>query len=143
MAKKGPDSQGAAVQASVVINEKKLKSLLKLKRTLSAEVGELTGNYRAELAQAVEKQNLHKKAYAMVTQFDKMEPEQALECWTHLTMYMDLSGIMAKIDSVAKLPLEDPPKEETGDGKGASAGGEPSKTVDLNARRAAREPALN
>lgn len=128
MAKK--DSQGTAAQASVLISGGKLKDLLASKRKTAKKMDELNAGYRAELAIAVEKSNLHKKAYATLVMLDKMEPEAALEYWIHLSAYMDLAGISEKIDSVAKLPLAE---EEKGD-----VGGKPSKVSSLAKKRAER-----
>lgn len=118
------ETMGAAVQAAVIINQNQLTKLLSARRSTSKQVDELNGSYRSKLATAVEKNNLHKKAYATLVTLDKMEPEQALEYWTHLIAYMDLAGITEKIDSVAKLPLQEKPEGGEGD-----VGGEPPTSL--------------
>lgn len=100
----------AAGRTIAMINEKALKGLLKAKRATAAEVDEINGGYRSKLAFAVEKQHLHKKAYATVVQMDRMAAgslEKLAEYWDVLNAYMDMSGLMKKIESVGRLDLGD------------------------------------
>ncbi len=126
------DSTPTHAQVSVLINANQLTSLLKANRSISKQTAELTGSLREKIAYAKEKQGLHPKAFAIIKQIDKMEPEAALEMWTHLEAYLDMSGMKKKMDSVMRMDLGD-------EGPGGEA-------VDLAShrrkRKAAAEPEL-
>lgn len=84
-----------------------LKSLLSTCRGLKANSDSIISKMREEIGYAVEKKNLDKGAFAELRKYDKMEPEKAAERWHMLVRYMELSGVMAKIESVGRLPLGD------------------------------------
>lgn len=93
--------------AAQLIGASALKGLLRAKKATQAEVDETLGSYRSKLAYAVEKQHLHKKAYATLVQMDRMEPEKLAEYFDTLQAYMDMAGITKRIESVGRLPLAD------------------------------------
>lgn len=89
-----------------------LKSLLSTCRGLKANSDSIISKMREEIGYAVEKKHLDKGVFAELRRYDKMEPEKAAERWHMLVRYMELSGVMAKIESVGRLPLGDQDNEE-------------------------------
>lgn len=137
MARKGKTTESEkpkpSTQVSVLINEKQLNVLLKNCKSIGTQTAELTGSLREKIGYAVDKQGLHKKAFATIRQLDKMEPEKLLEYWTHLQAYMDMSGVKERMDSVGTLALDDADKPE-----GADVGGRPTNVESLADKRARR-----
>lgn len=123
------------VGASVLINQRQLKALLNATKSIANQTSELVGSLREKIAYAVEKQGLHKKAFAEVRKLDKMEPEQALEYETHRAAYMDMLGITEKINAAARLPMGD--EKATGTASDDDVGGAPSNVARLPRRRSA------
>ena len=120
----GKKAEPLHAQISVLINASQLNSVLKLNRAIGKQTAELTGSLREKIAYAKDKHGLHPGAFAILKQLDRKEPEAALELWTHLLAYLDMSGIKAKMDSVTRLDFgEDEP------------GGKPSKVTSLAKRR--------
>lgn len=89
-----------------------LKSLLSTCRGYKANSDSIISKMREEIGFAVEKKHLEKGAFALLRKFDKMEAEKGAELWHTLVRYMELSGVMAKIDAVGRLPLGDDDGEE-------------------------------
>lgn len=99
----------------VLISAQALKSLLKADDNLKGKIDELTGELREEIGNAVEKKHLHKKAYATLKAISRIKSNEELSNYWHtLLAYMDMAGVMARIDSVSELPLdgEEPEDEE-------------------------------
>lgn len=137
MARKGKAAESAeqkpSAQVSVLINEKQLNVLLRHCKSTATQTGELTGSLREKIGYAVDKQGLHKKAFAELRRLDKMEPEQLLEYETHRKAYMDMAGITARMDAVGTLGLdgEDAPN-------GDDVGGRPANVESLADKRKRR-----
>lgn len=135
-AKKTTDSeQKTSTQVSILISAPQLNTLLKNCTSITKQTAELTGSLREKIGYAKEKQGLHSKAFSTLRQLDKMEPEKLLEYWTHLTAYMDMSGITERMESVGKLDLDEEQPE------GDDVGGRPANVESLADKRARRKAA--
>ena len=121
-------AQPTHAQISILINANQLNGLLKHNRSIAKQTAELTGSLREKIAYACDKHGLHKGAFAILKQLDKKEPEAALELWTHLLAYLDMSGVKARMDSVTRLELDDD-----------EPGGKPSKVVRMKRKPAEPE----
>lgn len=114
-----PQPETEAVKPSEVRkmpSTRTLKALIKEKALLRAEFAEKRGEHGANVKNAVENQNLHKGAFALVEKMNKQEPEKLADMWDHLVHYMEVLGLRARIDSVQRLDLE--PKGEDGEDEG-------------------------
>ncbi len=115
----------------VMITERQLKSLLGEDDNYKGRIDGLVGELRETIGNAVEKKHLHKGAYALVKKFHRMKSnEQLSDLWHTVLAYMDMAGIMARIDSVSALPLDG--DDGAGDDEGAGEGGAedtPSPTI--------------
>jgi len=108
-----PKDDAAKVRPSNVeqlINAKQLKSLLASDDTHKEEIDIVVGSLREKIAYAVKHHHLDKKAYALTKQFNRMSAEKLADLWPRLLAYMDMAGLMERIESVDRLPLGD---EET------------------------------
>lgn len=74
--------------------------LIKTCASFAEEIGELSGQLREALANAVEKKKLHKKAFARVRAELKMSGQQRLEYFAHYDHY-------AAVTEVRKISLDD------------------------------------
>lgn len=112
---KGDDSEAEAGetkgrvvhQPARVISKTKLKSLLASARSTKADIDEIVGTHRAQIARAVEEDNLHKGAFAWIKRLDRLEPEKLaewLDCFEHM---LDISGIGDRAKQVQRLGLGD------------------------------------
>ena len=110
-------AQGTPSVATKLISEAMLKKLLKRDAAIKDDIDGKVGELRETIANAVEKHHLHKGAFALLKKFDRMEPEKAAELWDTMLAYMDMAGVMAKIESVAKLPLEGDSDDEAEEGE--------------------------
>jgi len=120
------DNQVKSSQVIKSISANDLKSLLKHKRQAQDFAAETNGSLGEKIAAAVENKNLHRKAFSECAKIDRMiikkGVEAAAEYYDVLQHYLDISGLMAKIEGVQRLPLgddkEDPadeaPKEDGG-----------------------------
>lgn len=95
-----------------LINEKQLKSLLAADHSHKEEIDGVVGSLREKIAYAVKHHHLDKKAYALVKQFDRMSAEKLADLWPRLLAYMDMAGLMERIESVDRLPLGDDDETE-------------------------------
>lgn len=92
----------------VCISSRHLKQLLKDDDDYKGKIDGLAGELRETISNAAQKRNLHKKAYADLKKMHRMESNEKLaEYWHNLLAMMQMAGIMARIDSVLALPLED------------------------------------
>lgn len=117
---KKPKTTAAAQPESVkpsetrpAINERKLRELMKSARRAHADTAEINGGLGSEIKQAVENNHLHRKAFRLIVQLDRMEPEKLadfIDCFDH---YFDISGLADRAKQVASLPLQ----EETIEGE--------------------------
>lgn len=98
----------------VLISATTLKSLLKDDDGYKKKVDGLVGELREEIKNAVDKKHLNKDAYALLKKFHRMKSNEKLRS-TYLTMlaYLDMAGVMKRIESVHDLPI--------GDGDGGDA----------------------
>jgi hypothetical protein len=103
------DAKKSGNDGVLMISEAMLKKLLKDGRVAQAEVDGLVGNIREQIGNAVEKHHLHKGAFALIKKFDKMEAEPLAALWDTMLAYMDMTGLMKRIESVEKLPFGEAP----------------------------------
>lgn len=95
-------------QKAVLISASTLKSLLRSDDGYKEKIDGLTGELRETIGNAVEKKHLDKAAYALLKKFHRIKSNEKLaSLWDTLQAYMDLSGVMKRIESVAPLPLGD------------------------------------
>lgn len=94
-----------------LINAKQLKALLGADDSHKEEIDGVVGSLREKIAFAVKHHHLDKKAYALTKQFNRMSAEKLADLWPRLLAYMDMAGLMERIESVERLPLGD--EEET------------------------------
>lgn len=90
-----------------LINAKQLKSLLAADDSHKEEIDGVVGSLREKIAFAVKNHHLDKKAYALTKQFNRMSAEKLADLWPRLLAYMDMAGLMERIESVERLPLGD------------------------------------
>ena len=124
--------EGGGARTLVMITEKNLNGLLKTANSLNKQTAQIVGTLREKIAYAQEKQHLDTKAFALLRKFDKMEAEAAARLWDTLNMYMDMSGVMKKIQAVGEFDFKTPDGKdieteteesgEAGEGEGAPAG---------------------
>lgn len=117
---------GKAIQ---LITERQLKKLLKNAEDMKEAVDGLVGSHREEVKNAIEKQHLHKGAFADVKRLSKIKSNEALAMhWDTLLAYMEMSGLMKRIESVQSLPLDDDKADEAA-GEGGDQEGDAGSKV--------------
>lgn len=89
-----------------------LKSLLSECRGFKKNVDSIVGALRERIAYGKEKKNLHTGVFGWLRKIDGMEAEKAAEWHGTYMHYLETSGLMAKIDSVQRLPMGDKPAVE-------------------------------
>lgn len=109
----------ARVGEHVLISASALKSLLKEDTRIKGDIDELVSELRGEIKVAVDKKGLDKKAYAMLKAISRMTPEKGSRVYHNFLAYMDLSGVLERIDAVQDLPLETEQKQRAAEGNGA------------------------
>lgn len=77
--------------------------LIKTCASFAEEIGELSGQLREALANAVEKKKLHKKAFARVRAELKMSGQQRLEYFAHYDHY----AAVAEVRKISLADIED------------------------------------
>lgn len=107
MAKKKADPTKPAM-----IGEQVLRRLLKSEKTYKQQVADLNGEAREQIKNAIEKNHLHKGAFVILKKLDKMDDTDLAFLWDTLLAYMDMSGVMKRIESVPELPMGQPVEEE-------------------------------
>ncbi len=105
--KPAPETTRAEAITARVTPAGTLKSLLSTCRGYKQNVDGIVSKMREEIGFAVSKKHLNKEAFAFLRKMDRMEAEKASEFWHTIVRYMELTGIMAKIEAVGRLPLED------------------------------------
>lgn len=108
-------TQAAVNKGYKLISQNNLRNLLKQCAGLKEDLDYTTGILREKIAYAVDKQNLNKRAFAELRKLNKMEAERLADYWDTLQAYMEMAGLMERMESVARLPLEDGKKTEDGD----------------------------
>jgi hypothetical protein len=117
MAKNGGKKIADSVTAkdvALVTSEKKLRALLKKARDCKKEMSGISGELGQAVANAVENDYLHRKAFSFCRQLDAMTDEKLAEYMTHLEHYLEVSGLNARVEKVSRLPLGDQPGETEG-----------------------------
>jgi hypothetical protein len=95
-----------------VISEQKLKSLLKEDRSAKSDVDEIVGGIREKIAYAKEHNHLNTEVYGTIKKLDRKESEKLALWWDDFQHYMEISGLMKRIESVQKLALTQPDETE-------------------------------
>lgn len=112
-----------------VISEQKLKSLLKEDRSAKSDVDEIVGGIREKIAYAKEHNHLNTEVYGTIKKLDRKESEKLAIWWDDFQHYMEISGLMKRIDSVQKLALDRPAEAE------AEAEAETESEAETSAKR--------
>lgn len=95
-----------------MIGARKLQNLAKSAREARADAQEIAGQLGQKIANSVERDNLHRKAFRAVMAEDKMTPEKLAEFYEHLDYYRDVLGLLAKAESAPRLAFEEGEDEE-------------------------------
>ena len=91
-----------------------LKSLAAAKDRLETQVDRAKEGYDEELAVAVEKKHVHKKALAQALKERKMNPGELHVFYAHLDHYRDKLGLLELAESAPPLPMDDEGEEDEG-----------------------------
>lgn len=104
-----PTGSAASVNPTNVgmIKASKLNSLLVTARKAYKDQRAISGELGAEIKEAAEHDNLHKKAFAMIRGIDRLEPEKLADFFAHFDYYCDVSGLRKRAGSVMRMPLDD------------------------------------
>lgn len=102
-----PTSEPQLKQKASLIGVAALNKLLSRDAAMKVEVDSIVGTMREQIANAVEKQHLHKRAFATLKSINRMSAEKAADYWDTLCAYVDMSCVGEKIKSVGHLPLGD------------------------------------
>lgn len=143
-----PKDEAAKVRPSEteqLINAKQLKSLLASDDSHKEEIDGVVGSLREKIAYAVKHHHLDKKAYALAKQFNRMSAEKLADLWPRLLAYMDMAGLMERIESVDRLPLGDDAETEgkpeaDGARPGPKFGGSPGRVAEIAQAAGAQSP---
>lgn len=113
------DVKPSEVRAS--IGAKKLKSLMSAARSSAKDMSAISGTLGQKIAAAVENDHLHRKAFSVVRQADKLEPEKLAEFLDCLEHYLDISGLnerASKVQSMSFGPGGEAGEDEAEEGEG-------------------------
>ena len=91
-----------------------LKSLAIAKDKLKKQLKHAKDGFDAELAEAVDKKHVHKKALAQVLKERNMEPGELHMFYAHLDHYRDKLGLLELAASAPPLPMDDEGEEDEG-----------------------------
>lgn len=105
-------------EVRLAISESKLKALLGSTRRAQAEITEISGGMGSEIKTAVEKHHLHRKAFRVVAQADRMEPDKLRDFLDCLDHYLDISGLRDRAASAPAMNFEQGDGEEGDEGEG-------------------------
>jgi hypothetical protein len=106
-AKKKADAAAESAPAIKMIAAKKLNALIAEKRAAYKEQRAISGELGAAIKEAAENEHLHKKAFAIVSGLDRLEPEPLADLLAHLDFYLEASGLRKHAGSVIRMNLED------------------------------------
>lgn len=112
------EAQAPKAQQTIgLITQKTLVALLKADDGYKDQIDGLTGELRESIGNAKEKKQLDTKAYALLKRFHREKSNEKLaNLWDTLLAYMDMAGVMKRIESVPQLPINGAePAEETGE----------------------------
>ena len=102
-----PKGEAPEQTTTVLISAKSLVAMLKQDDNYKDKIDGLTGELRETIGNAVEKKHLDKTAYALLKKFHRIKSNEKLaNLWDTLQAYMDMAGVMKRIESVAPLPLD-------------------------------------
>jgi hypothetical protein len=85
------------------ISAPKLKSLLASARKATQNLTEISGSLGEEIKTAVDKHHLHRKAFSVIRQADRMEPEKLADFLDCLDHYLDISGLRDRAAQVQRM----------------------------------------
>jgi hypothetical protein len=89
------------------ISERKLRQLLKDKRTAYKDMREISGDLGQKIGQAIEHDHLHRKAFSVIAMADRMEPEKLAEFFDALDCYRAASGLNERAASAPRMDMGD------------------------------------
>jgi hypothetical protein len=118
MSKKGSGDKKEAAKPSDVsqqIGQKKLRTLLRAANDAHKDQREIAGGLGQKIADAVENEHLHKKAFSTLRMADRMTPEKLADWWDTLQYYIDVSGLAERAASAPRLRLEPDAEEDDAD----------------------------
>lgn len=125
------EAEAASTTVSSVTSltpKKVLETLLKMSKRIKDQTQLLSGEAGQAIANAVENQHLHKKAFSHIKALDRMEPERLADYMEHFDHYFVAAGLEDRVRKVMKLPL-DGDNEGEGVSEGSSkATAEPEAT---------------
>jgi hypothetical protein len=87
------------------ISERKLKQLIKDARTAYKDTRAIAEDFGQKIAQAIEHDHLHRKAFAVIKTADRMEPEKLAEFFDALDYYRDASGLNERAASAPRMEM--------------------------------------
>lgn len=127
MAKK-PAAEPVAERTTAFVPPATLKSLLKSARSTKESLNDISSAYGEEVRAAVDKKNLHKKAFGHIRQLDAMTPEKLADYMEHFDYMFEKSGLEERAASAQRLPgvggvQGDETKDEGDDGGGKKKSG--------------------
>lgn len=94
-------------QVVVLIKQSTLKNLLKQDDNYKRDIDGLVGELREAIGNASEKQHLDKKAYALLKRFHREKSSEKLwSLWHTLLAYMEMAGVMDRINSVQAIDFD-------------------------------------
>ena len=104
MAKRKEEAEQAKPsEAEPQIGQKKLRSLLKAATDADKDQREIAGGINGRIADAVENDHLHKKAFSEIRKRARMTPEKLADYVDTLELYMDMSGLTERAKSAPRL----------------------------------------
>jgi len=131
MAKKPKAEETAAKPSEVApqTGEKKLRSLMNAARSAYKDSLAISGAYGEKIANAVEHDHLHKKAWASVVAEDRMTPEKLAEFYDAQEYYRDVLGLNERAKSAPRLRLEGGEEETEEEADAGDAEAKPDPKV--------------
>lgn len=106
-----------------MISAPTLVKLLKSADSRKQEVDKLVGEMREEIGNAKEKKHLNTGMFALLRRFNNYKSNEKLaHDWDTLCAYMDMAGLMKRIESVGKLQLDGGEGDDETDGAGDKTG---------------------
>lgn len=106
-------------QQAAQIGQKKLRQLLKDAGAAYKDGREIAGGIGQKIANAIEHDHLHKKAFATIRALDRMTPEKLADYMDTLLYYYEISGLEERAKSAPRLSLDAGAAEEDGEEEGA------------------------
>ncbi len=94
-------------ETSEQISERKLRQLIKDKRTAYKDMREIAGGIGAKVRSAVEHDNLDTWAFNICTRLDRMENEKIAAKLDALDYYLDATGMRERAASAPRMPMGD------------------------------------